>query len=228
MIQEVFMRNENKYILSNKQYEDIKERLKDKLVTNEFSFSTICNIYFDNDSYDLMRQSIEKPFYKEKLRLRSYEIPTLDSQVFLEIKKKCNGVVYKRRVPIKLSEFYDYYENEKIPEVNNNQIMKEIDYCFKKYALKPKMFLAYEREAYSIKDNEDFRITFDKNLRNREYDLKLEKGDCGEKFLNNYYLMEVKKTNNLPLWFAQILSDIRVYPVSYSKAGNVYMEKICN
>lgn len=106
------------------------------MLKDKYHKSTICNIYYDTTNNDLITSSIEKPPYKEKVRLRSYGIPSMDSQVFLEIKKKYNGIVGKRRVDIKLSDFYNYINNNVIPTCNK-QIMEEIDYCFKKYKLNP-------------------------------------------------------------------------------------------
>ena len=49
----------------------------------------IYNIYYDTDNSDVIRHSISKPYYKEKLRLRSYYIPNnSNDKVFLELKRK--------------------------------------------------------------------------------------------------------------------------------------------
>ncbi len=223
---EVFQRTEIKYLLTKRQYEKLNELLKDHIEKDKYYKSKICNIYFDTSNNDLIVKSLDKPIYKEKVRLRSYDIPDMDSIVFLEIKKKYKGVVGKRRIEIKLKDFYDYLETGNI-NYSNKQISKEIDYCFKRYDLIPKLFLAYDRLSYYDKDNKNFRITFDTNIRSRENNLRLELGDKGEKyFKEEMYMMEAKTLNSYPIWFTRILSDLKIYPISFSKYGNIYSNKI--
>ena len=222
----VFKRVEKKYLLSEDLYQKLFEKMNNYITVDIYDFSTICNIYFDTDDYLLVNRSIEKSIYKEKVRLRSYGIPKKNSKVFLEIKKKYKGVVGKRRVSAPLKEFYKYFNTGKYPNVDT-QIMNEIDYCFKFYNLKPKVFLAYDRYSYEGKDDSNFRITFDKNIRSRTDNLYLENGDNGMLLLDkNCYIMEVKTLGAYPLWFAQILSELNIYPTSFSKYGNVYKKQI--
>lgn len=222
----VFKRVEKKYLLSEDLYQKLFEKINNYITVDTYDFSTICNIYFDTDNYLLVNRSIEKPIYKEKVRLRSYGVPKKNSKVFLEIKKKYKGVVGKRRVSAPLKEFYTYFDTGKYPNVDT-QIMNEINYCFKFYNLKPKVFLAYDRYSYKGKDDSNFRITFDKNIRSRTDNLYLENGDNGILLLDkNCYIMEVKTLGAYPLWFAQILSELNIYPTSFSKYGNVYKKQI--
>lgn len=222
----VFKRVEKKYLLSEDLYQKLFEKMNNYITVDIYDFSTICNIYFDTDDYLLVNRSIEKPIYKEKVRLRSYGIPKKNSKVFLEIKKKYKGVVGKRRVSAPLKEFYTYFDTGKYPNVDT-QIMNEINYCFKFYNLKPKVFLAYDRYSYKGKDDSNFRITFDKNIRSRTDNLYLENGDNGMLLLDkNCYIMEVKTLGAYPLWFARILSELNIYPTSFSKYGNVYKKQI--
>lgn len=223
---EVFRRIEQKYLLSEDKFAKLMNRLGNHLNKDNFFRSTICNIYYDNKDYELISNSLDKPIYKEKIRLRSYGIPNVEDKVFLEIKKKYKGEVSKRRVTIKLKEFYDYISDGKYPNCNR-QIMEEIDYCFKYYKLKPVLFLGYDRLSYYDKDNKNFRITFDRNIRSRESDMFLEFGDSGKLyFVNNEYIMEVKTLDALPMWFVNILSDLEIFPISFSKYGNIYKRKL--
>ncbi len=222
---EFFRRIEKKYILTEEQYNQIIKHINKYFIMDIHGMSTICNIYFDNDQNDLIIQSLESPLYKEKVRLRSYGIPLLDSNVFLEIKKKYDGVVSKRRVNMKLSEFYNYLNNRVKPF--DNQVMKEIDYCFKHYKLKPKLFLAYDRIAYYEKNNDNFRLTFDFNIRSRKEELYLEKNFKNDYLFDyKYYIMEVKTLGSMPLWFTSILTDLKIYPASFSKYGEIYKKEV--
>lgn len=222
----VFKRIEKKYLITSEQYKIMLEKAKNYIEVDSYKYSTICNIYFDTDDYLLVNRSIEKPIYKEKVRLRSYGIPNKNSKVFLEIKKKYKGMVGKRRVCISLKEFYRYLITGKYPTCNN-QIMNEIDYCFKIYNLKPKVFLAYDRYSYRSIENKDFRLTFDKNIRSRTENLYMETGDSGNLlFKGDVYIMEVKTLGAFPLWFVSLLSSLKIYPTSFSKYGRVYQNQI--
>ena len=140
---EVFRRTEKKFLLTEKQYNQLFEIIGDHLKKDPYYESKICNVYYDTDNHDLIMTSLEKPIYKEKIRLRSYDVPTLDDKVFLEIKKKYKGVVGKRRIKIKLKDFYDYV-NKGIKPDCNKQILEELDYCLNRYDLKPSLFIAYD------------------------------------------------------------------------------------
>ena len=166
---DIFRRVEKKYILNKKQYEQIRKILKNYIVQDEYGKSTVCNIYFDTENYDLISHSITKPFFKEKIRLRSYNIPNKESTVFLEIKRKAEDVVGKRRIGMKFSDFSNYMKNRQAVQNNNTQIKNELDYYFKLYNLSEKMYIAYDREAFYAKNDRDFRITFDSNIRARNY-----------------------------------------------------------
>lgn len=224
MNSEIFKRIEKKYLLTKEQYTSLLKEVEEHLEKDKYFKSTICNVYFDTDNYDLIVESLEKPTYKLKVRLRSYNIPDLNDKVFLEIKNKYKGLVGKRRVKITLKDFYNYLENDIFPSCDK-QIMSEIDYLFKKYNLKPKQYIAYDRESYYDKNNKNFRITFDKNLRSRNEDIRLEYGDAGKlHFKNNTYIMELKTLDALPLWFTKVLNKLKIYPTSFSKYGKIYIK----
>ena len=223
---EVFRRKETKYLLSKDKYEKLMKELDKYILKDKYYKSTICNIYFDTLNNDLIINSINKPIYKEKVRVRSYSVPTKEDNVFFEIKKKYKGIVGKRRIELKLNDLYNYF---KTGELNDGdvQVRNEIDYCFKKYQLMPKLFIGYDRLSYYDKDNVNFRITFDTNLRSREDNLLLELGDDGEEFFKDgKVIMETKALGSYPIWFTNILSSLEIYPESFSKYGSIYSSKI--
>lgn len=224
---EIFRRVEKKYIINKEQYKKIKETILEYMVEDQYGKSTICNVYFDTDNYDLIRHSTDKPYYKDKVRLRSYNVPNEESKVYLEIKKKCDGVVGKRRIEMKLKEFNEYLENPESLEVQNKQIKRELDYYFKYYNLKPKMYLSYIRRAYYQKDNNDFRLTFDNSILARDYNVKLEAGSEGTNILNpNYYAMEIKTLGAIPMWFVKVINEMGLKPQGFSKYGEAYRELV--
>lgn len=226
--QKIFKRVEKKYILSKEKYEQLMENIKEQLEENEYPNSKILNLYYDTQNYDLAIKSIQKPAYKEKLRLRSYNIPSLEDKVFFELKRKSLGVVSKRRIGIKLKDYEKYMISGKLEEVESKQIFDEIEYTIKKYDLLPKMMVAYDRESYYLKENEEIRVTFDFNLRSRTDNLDLKMGDAGVCFFDeDKCIMEIKSCIGLPIWFVRVLNDLKIYPTSFSKYGEIYKKTIC-
>lgn len=231
---EVFNRYEHKYMLDRKTYEKVIEVMDQHMELDSHNENhkpyTIANIYYDTADDHLIRASLQKPKYKEKLRLRAYGVPKKDSKVFLEIKKKYNGIVNKRRTTLKLKEAYEFVSSGKKPNLKdymNAQVLEEINYFLKVYDLTPKLYLAYDRVAYFEKGNPDLRISFDTNIRSRRYDVRLEAGDYGELLLDgDVYLMEVKTSLAKPLWLVHMMTDLDIKRTSFSKYGTEFKEMV--
>lgn len=227
---EIFNRYEHKYLLDRKTYEKVIEVMDAHMELDSHNQNhepyTIANIYYDTDDDYLIRKSLSKPVYKEKLRLRSYGVPNKSAKVFLEIKKKYNGLVNKRRTQLKLDEAYVFVSSGEEPETAeymNKQVISEIEYFLHMYNLKPKLYLAYDRIAYFEKGNPDLRISFDKNIRTRRYDVHLEDGDYGEPLLDDeLYLMEIKTAMAKPLWLTEMLTKFNIKRTSFSKYGTEF------
>ena len=218
-----FQRVEEKYLLTNKDKEKLLNKINTYIKPDEFYISKIHNIYFDTLNNDLIINSLEKPIYKDKFRIRSYGIPKENDYVFLEMKTKYKGVVGKRRVKIKLNELDDYLINNK---KTNDEILKEIKYYYKYYNLQKAIYIAYDRESYRGIDDNDLRITFDCNLRSRRDELYFKEGNMNKYFKEDYYIMEIKTLEALPLWLAECLSELKIYPTSFSKYGKIYEQEM--
>ena len=220
---QTFQRNEKKYLLDQPQYEQILKDLKPYMEEDRFYQSKICSIYYDTDSYELIRRSIEKPDYKEKLRIRSYCTVGAESPVFVELKKKYNGVVYKRRLCLPNRDAMAWLSGQK-SSGSDTQIANEIDYFMQLYGiLQPTLFLSYEREAYYCKDGTDFRVTFDDTILCRQENLSLEADVYGAQLLpDGMTLMEIKCSGGIPPWMVQMLSKEKIYKTSFSKYGTAY------
>ena len=188
---------------------------------------TICNIYYDTDDYRLIRASLEKPVYKEKLRVRSYGVPQEDGKVFVELKKKFDGVVYKRRITTGIQNMEPFLSGE-LPSENFGQIGREIRYFQSFYRTAPKVFIGYDRLAFVGIDDPRLRITFDTNLRWRDTDADLRLGDRGAPIAlpGGEVLMEVKIPGACPLWLSRLLSEAGAFPTSFSKYGACYSGSI--
>lgn len=215
-------RYEKKYLLNKNQYEMIKEKLTPYTKVDKYSNYTVCNLYFDTESYQVIRHSIDKPVFKEKLRIRSYGVVNDDAIVYLELKKKYDHEVIKRRLPLTFKQFEDYIYKGIRPDLNN-QILREIDHYVTLNKPYPRIYIAYEREALQGIEDESFRITFDKNIRFRNDDLSLTKGLDGKPIIEqDQCLMEIKTKGSIPLWFSQIITQTSTYPQSFSKYGYCY------
>lgn len=221
--QSVFKRYELKYLLTEQQKETVLGAMEPYMQLDQYGRTTIRNIYFDTPSYRLIRRSIEKPAYKEKLRLRSYSRSTPDSPVFVELKKKYNHVVYKRRIAMPEAEAMGWILGQK-PCSKETQISEEIDYFLTYYGnLKPAVYLSYEREAFYTRVPSDLRITFDDTILCRQEALSLEEEAYGTPLLpEGRVLMEIKCTGGIPLWMIRILSEEHIYKTSFSKYGTAY------
>lgn len=227
MSQNVFHRYEKKYLLNEAQYTKLREKLKTYMEVDDYGMYNIRNIYYDTSDYELIRTSLEKPEYKEKFRVRSYGAPDETSDVFLEIKKKYKGLVNKRRITLKKTEAEEYLIKGKKPE-KTSQIFQEIEYVLIHYKLEPKVYLAYDRIALYGKEDTSFRVTFDQHIRSRTENLTLENDENTKELLNaGYYVMEVKISDAMPIWFVHILSELEIRGISFSKYGNVYRNQIC-
>ena len=225
--QTVFKRYELKYMLTLEQKEKILEAMSPYMRLDKYGRTTIRNIYFDTENYRIIRQSIEKPAYKEKLRIRSYSQATSDSTVFVELKKKYEKVVYKRRLPLCQQDAMTWVRRERACPLDT-QISREIDYFIDFYGkLKPTVFLSYEREAYYDKGGGDFRVTFDDNILCRQTEVDLRANVYGTLILpEGKVLMELKCSGGIPLWMVDVLSRERIYKTSFSKYGTAYSSLI--
>lgn len=221
----IFQRVEKKYRLDGYKYDEISNIIKDKFVPDQYGVSTVCSLYLDTQSYLLIRNSIDAKAYKEKLRLRSYGVPNDASRVFLEIKKKLKGIVYKRRISMSYSEALDYLENGVKP--TSSQIMNEIDYAMDLYSRpKGRVCILCEREAYFSKIDPELRITFDRNIRYRESS-SLDESDDGIPIIgSDECIMEIKTAGAMPTWLANALSETGIFPISFSKYATAYRDII--
>jgi len=226
-VQTVFRRYELKYLLTMAQKETVLKAMQPYMTLDKYGRTTIRNLYYDTDSYLLIRRSIETPAYKEKLRIRSYSQTDDNSTVFVELKKKYKSVVYKRRISLPYTDATAWLSREKQP-AKHTQIANEIDYFLDYYGtLHPTVFLSYERKAYYCNDGSDFRVTFDDNILCRQEDLSLESEVYGTPILpEGKVLMEIKCSGGIPLWMTGVLSREGVYKTSFSKYGTAYRTMI--
>ena len=223
MPQLTFERVEKKYLLTPAQLDALAPLLHRYMQIDQYGRHAICNVYHDTPDYRLIRTSLQKPVYKEKLRLRSYGVPGPGDTVFVELKKKYRGVVYKRRTALELTAAERWLAGDgPAPE---GQIAREIDYFQSLYRTGPAVFLAYDRSAMFGRQDPDLRLTLDENIRWRTDALALSAGDRGSPLsVQGLYLMEVKLPGVMPLWLAHGLAQAGAAPVSFSKYGCCYRE----
>lgn len=224
-IKNCFERYEKKYRLTAEQQRLILEGMRPYMKKDAYGAYTICNIYYDTDDWRLIRASLEKLVYKEKLRVRSYGVPEENGRVFVELKKKYDGVVYKRRITTEAREAAPFLAGA-VPN-GHGQIGQELLWFQQRYGAKPRVFIAYDRLAFAGIDDSELRITFDTNLRWRDTALDLRLGDYGAPITDpGMILMEIKLPGVCPLWLSQLLSRAEVFPTSFSKYGYCYQYHI--
>lgn len=223
--QKTFKRYEIKYLVTDEQRSAITEIMSNYMHIDDFGRSTISNIYFDTPTKLLVRRSLEKPLYKEKLRLRCYGVAKDNSKAYVELKKKYDGVVYKRRAEMTYSQAIKYLAGGESPY--HSQITDELDYFLGYYGnLRPSTAIYYDRVAYYGNDDRDLRITFDDNILWRNMGLDLRMPAAGEQLLMpGQSLMELKVGGAMPLWLADTLNEMALFKASFSKYGNAYISQ---
>lgn len=221
---QVFQRIEKKYLLSPSQYKALATALQNTMEYDSYGLHTICNLYYDTPQYDLIRHSIDKPVYKEKLRLRSYGTPRESDQVFVELKKKYKGIVYKRRALLSLAHATAFLSGGRQLR-QSSQVLREIEWFLGYYQPEAKVYLAYDRLALFGKEDEAVRVTFDQNIRFRDHSLDLAQGSRGKSLLDtDHILMEVKVPQSMPVWMSRLFSELSIQPTSFSKYGMFYKQ----
>lgn len=225
----IFERIEKKYIITDEQYEALGKYIAKECVPDEFPDSYIYNIYYDTDDDRIVRDSAGKPIYKEKLRLRAYAMPKDDTMVFVELKKKFKGVVYKRRVMLPYKEAVSFLNDGVIPQ-SRTQIVREIEYFMNYYkGVRPAMYISYHRLSYISTDGTASRITFDSEITYRTNELLIEKGNFGTPLLEKgTRLMELKILGAMPLWLSKALDECRIFPTTFSKFGTAHNALLLN
>lgn len=220
--QMIFKRFEIKYMIDEAVFEKLMEVMDGYMIADEHGRSTVCSLYYDTPKHLLIRRSLEHPVYKEKLRLRSYGLAKPSDTVFVELKKKFCSVVYKRRIAMTHDKAISYLAGN--GQIADSQIANEINYALKIYEnLAPAVLLSYEREAFYARNNHEFRVTFDRNILWRDYDLSLDKGIFGTPILEEQkVLMEVKTDGAIPGWMVDFLTANKLYKTSFSKYGTAY------
>lgn len=236
-----FKRKEVKFLLNMNQFNELLKIIDLYMEPDAYCVGGkeygIYNVYYDTPDSFLIRESLSKPYYKEKLRVRSYFSPASpDDKVYVEIKKKIGGIVTKRRVSMTLKQAEIYLKTGIRPQTKkyiDEQVLNEIDVFRKNYPIAPAQYISYQRMAFFGKDNKDFRLTFDRNITDRRYDVTLGKESYGRQIIRpDQRLMEIKIADSIPLWLSEALSKLGIYKTSFSKYGKAYQhyasEKITN
>lgn len=227
---QTFNRKETKFLLTKEQYQALTKKLEGSFCLDSHCKDgayKICNIYFDTPDNEVLRRSVNKPYYKEKLRLRSYGLPASDEdRVFLELKRKIGGVVSKRRAALTYGQAKDYLKHGTKPDLSDytdRQVLGEIDWFLRNNSVVPYAYVSYDRIALFGKEDRSLRLTLDCNLQARRNDLSLSHGSYGHLLLpHDAWLMEIKFSGAIPLFLVRILSELKIYSHSFSKIGTEY------
>lgn len=224
-MQTVFSRNEKKYLVTKSQANKLISVLSAYMKPDTYSTYWVQNLYFDTENWDIIQNSMEKPNYKEKIRLRCYGTQETTDRMFLEFKKKYSGVVYKRRLPILPSAILQHSIDE-ILSNDNSQIARELAYHIQRTGVTKRFYIAYYRQAFAgINNDEGLRITIDSNISYRLDTLCFTEPERGNPVLEpNTFLLEIKTPINIPLWLAHLLSELEIFPTSFSKYATCFTD----
>lgn len=227
-----FNRFEKKFLVTKTQKDDLLLFLLNHMRYDDYSIDThyhIYSVYYDTKDQNIIRQSVSSPKYKAKLRLRSYKFPLEETDpVFLEIKKKIEGKVTKRRVILRYKDALAYMHNRQRPEnldFLSNQVLNEIGYYLEKNDVFPNYYISYARKAF-IDAHNTLRVTVDEQIIVRTSDVSLDYNTGNSLLEKDQFLIEIKSENNFPLWLSQKLSSMHVFSQSFSKYGHAYKMNI--
>ena len=225
-MQGIFKRYEKKYLITRAQNTVIKKTLSQYMIPDNYGEYLVQNLYYDTENWDVIRASIEKPSYKEKMRLRCYGELTGESKLYLELKKKYKGVVYKRRISIPAQSLIGSSVSGIVSEASS-QISRELDFYMQTSGVSEKIYIAYQRIAFAGIEDEGLRVTFDSDVHFRLDNLSFSNSVSGQRILpDDKILMEIKALGGMPLWMASALSENGIFPTSFSKFGTCYTDYI--
>ena len=225
-MQSIFKRYEKKYLISKDLALDFQKLLLQHMDQDRFSGCLVQNLYYDTENWDIIRTSIERPLYKEKMRLRCYDVPDSNSKLFLELKKKFKGTIYKRRMAIPFIELSHSTIGD-IVAAGTSQISREFNFTIKKSDVSEKIYIAYRRTAFTGQEDTDLRITFDSDIHCRLEQLDFLNPGYGSFLLpEDIIVMEIKVFGGMPLWLARGLSECTIFPGPFSKYGKCYTDFI--
>lgn len=224
-----FKRYERKYLIEKSKAYDFLSLISERLSYDAFCVGgkkyRIYNIYFDTDDFAVIRDSLSKPAFKEKARFRAYDNYSQTGTGFLEIKRKINGVVVKRRIALSERDALRFVQSGQLPPEKSSQMSRELKWYFGVNRVSPKVYLSYDRMAYFCTNDKSIRVTVDDNILYRTTDVSIEKGDGGSILLpSELCILELKFSEAMPLWMSHALSECRIYPHSFSKYGNAYVQ----
>ena len=222
--QSVFARVEKKFLITEEQHAAITAALRLRgFAVQSFGSPTVQSLYYDTPDCLLVRRSIDRPNYKEKLRLRCYGEPEGGSAAYVEIKKKYAGVVYKRRTGLPLNDALSALRLGQMPE-SAGQIGREVTWFVQRWGVSPKALIIYERDAWLSAMEPELRVTFDRDIRFRDEDFDMTRPALGTSLIAaNQRLMEVKIPGVWPMWLHSLLAGLGVPQTHFSKYGTAYL-----
>ncbi|MDR1669919.1 MAG: polyphosphate polymerase domain-containing protein [Oscillospiraceae bacterium] len=222
----IFKRYEKKYLVTREQGCALQEHFLQHMEADQYGSYLVQNLYFDTENWDAIRESVAKPVYKEKMRLRCYGLPKQGTDFFLELKKKYKGIVYKRRIAIPAVSLTDKTVRDAV-SAQPSQIARELEFYMKSNAVSEKVYIAYHRIALAGAEDEGLRVTFDTDICFRTDCLDFRHPYVGVPILpRNNMLMEIKTLGGMPMWMTRILSENKIYPAAFSKYGACYTDHI--
>lgn len=225
-----FQRFEFKYLLTSELELKIKKRInpyikKDPFVNkNKNGMYEVVSLYYDSPGFYYYKQKIDGVLRRKKIRLRTYRnngvfIP----YAFFEIKRRHDTVILKDRFVMnkddyeKLIKNDDFHSTTAIRDQNRKNIIEEFEWEQHLRSIGPKVLINYDREPYLGQYNDNFRITFDKNIKAIQNDNLFYEGNDFEDVSGVHTVMEVKFNGALPHYVSEVIKEFDLERISYSK-----------
>jgi hypothetical protein len=180
----------------------------------------ISSLYLDSPDLQLLRMAREGWSERMKLRARTYS-ERQEDPVFLEVKRRFNGVVHKTRARLARAEVRAPLRSHAwgAPARSGPSELRQFVHLAQHFAVRPVRHVRYLREAYESRGGEPVRVTFDRALEQAEgRDGELSPDGSRWRPLGlEGVVLELKFTGGFPLWMGALVARFELERRSISK-----------
>jgi len=224
-------RFELKYLIPNKVALRVRDFVQQHLELDEYGVSQpnlsypVHSLYLDSDDWKIYWRTINGDRNRYKLRVRYYNNDPA-TPVFFEIKRRCKDVILKNRCAVRREAVNQLLAGQ-LPEPSHlispmpedfDSIQRFLELMLELNA-KPKMHVAYDREAYINSYNNEVRITMDRHVRcaSRLDGLLTTKMEDPYVCTNSTVILELKFTGRFPHWYRELVRTFDCFQCGAAK-----------
>lgn len=239
-------RFELKYIIDERRARGVRDFIRTYLVRDRFARPElewaypIYSVYLDSPSLDLYNATLCGHKNRFKLRARYYDDDPA-SPVFFEIKRRVNDVILKDRAAVRRSSAMRLLRGgaparDDLLDPGDREAYGAVwEFCRLAAALGAtgRTIVAYTREAWNARENDDVRVTFDRKVAGSWYDDALPVGEALRVDRPWVFppvdngvgvVLELKFTGCYPRWMEELVASFDLYRTCMAKYVSCVME----